>query len=227
MTALADWQAEIGGRLLVGDRPLQLKHVTPAEKAGWPITIALYRQWRVLRIRSLAPLTLARLGEHADLTIEAYIAANPGSSSFAAPDAAAFLRFAVRAHPNDPILDEIAFLEGALIRVRRPESVDSAPNPGYLTRSRRASVGRVPFPAIRLMLWLAGRGEPPAEAPGGTAVLIAPAVPGWVREASAEEARLWHWLAMDRPLGMLEPSQMDPVRTLRHANAVHYIPGGS
>lgn len=225
MTALADWQAEVGGRLLAGDRPLQIDPVTPAEKAGWPITLALYRQWRLLRIRSLAPLTLARLGEHADLVIDAYLAANPGSSSFAAPDAAGFLRFATRVHPEDPYLDEIAFLEGALIRVRRPESVDSAPNPGFLARSRRASVGRVPFPAIRLMLWLAGRGERPMEARGGTAVLIAPAVPGWVREASAEEAQLWHWLAMDRPAHLLDQSFVEPARTLRQADALRYKGG--
>jgi hypothetical protein len=223
MTPLAIWQAEVGGRLLVGDRPPQTNSRTPAEKSGWPITIALYRQWRVLRIRSLAPLTLARLGTRADLTIEAYIAANPGSSSFAGPDAAAFLRFATRVHPDDPYLDEIAFLEGALIRVRRPESVDSEPNPGYVARSRRATVARVPFPAIRLMLWLAGRAGPPAEAPSG--VLIAPAVPGWVRQASHEEAELWHWLAMDRPLHLLGHGQAEPMSTLRQANALRYKGG--
>ena len=40
MTTLADWQARVGGRLLAGDRP-EPEAGTPAQRAGWPVTLAL------------------------------------------------------------------------------------------------------------------------------------------------------------------------------------------
>jgi hypothetical protein len=221
--ALSLWQAEIGNRLLAGGRVGEpLATGTPAQRVGWPVTLALYRQWRVFRIRSLAPLTLARLAGHADLTVDAYLAANPGSTSYAAPDASGFLRFATAALPEDRHLDEIAFLEHALIRARRPESADAGPAPGYLGRSRRASLRVLPFPPIGLMLWLAGRCDRPHETPGGVPVLVAPSVGSWIRPATVTEARVWHWLAMDRPLRAAEGERAEPIRTLRAAGAVRH-----
>jgi hypothetical protein len=221
MTALADWQAEIGGRLLVGDRPVLPEPGTPAGRVGWPVTLALYRQWRLFRIRSLAPLTLVRLGERADLVVDAYLAANPGSTSYASTDAAAFLRFAGAAAPDDRYLDEITFLELALIRARRPAGADLRPASGYLARSSRATLRIVPFPAVRLMLWLAGLGDRPHETIGGVPVLIAPTVAGWVRPATTAEAAVWHWLAMQRPYHLIPGGWAEPIDTLRIAGAVH------
>jgi hypothetical protein len=219
--SLSLWQNEIGNRLLTGDLVGEPPDSgTPAQRVGWPVTIALYRQWRVFRIRSLAPLTLARLAGDADLTVEAYLAANPGSTSYAAPDASGFLRFAAAARPEDPHLDEIAFLEDALIRARRPVSADVSPPPGFLGRSRRASLRVLPFPPVTLMLWLAGRCDRPQETPGGVPVLVAPSVSSWIRPATRAEAHAWHWLARNRPEHAVEGECVEPIGTLRAAGAV-------
>ncbi len=221
MSTLSLWQEEIGSRLLTGARPDEPPGTgTPAQRAGWPVTLALYRQWRVFRIRSLAPLTLTALAGNADLIVDAYLAAHPGSTSYAAPDASDFLRFAAAALPEDPYLDEIAFLERALIRARRPAAADASPPSGYLGRSRRASLRTVPFPPVRLMLWLAGRCDRPQETSGGVPVVVAPSVSSWIRPATAAEARLWHWLAMDRPLRAVVGERAEPARTLCEAGAV-------
>lgn len=225
MSELSLWQAEIGSRLLTGARVDESPGArTPAERAGWPVTLALHRQWRVFRIRSLAPLTLARLADRADLVVDTYLAATPGSTSYAAPDASAFLRFAASAIPDDAYLAGITFLEHALIRARRPESADVKPSPGYLGRSRRASLRVLRVPPVRLMLWLAGRCDRPQETADGVPVLVAPSVSCWVRPASADEARVWHWLAMDRPLRTAGDELTEPIETLRAAGAVRHRP---
>src|SRR5256885_1910286 len=82
-------------------------------------------------------------------------------------------------------------------------------------RGRRASLRRVPFPAVRLMLWLAGRGAPPALQRGGTPVLVAPDHRGWIRPATEAEAAVWHWLAMDRPHTLAPDAWAEPIATLR------------
>jgi hypothetical protein len=219
-TALAGWQAEVGSRLLLGEHPepLARDRDTPAGRAGWPLTVALYQQWRFYRIRSLAPLTLVRLGNRAGLVVDAYLAANPGSSSYAGTDAAAFLAFAASALPEDRYLDEITFLELALIRARRPAGTDHRPQPGYFGRSRRASLRTVPYPAADLMLWLAGRADRPQETLGPA--LVAPGVPGLVRAATTGETAVWHWLAMDRPRRLAPHGWAEPTSTLRAAGAL-------
>jgi hypothetical protein len=217
MTTLSHLQAEIGARLLAGAGAPGAGTPgagTPAERAGWPVTRALYRNGRVSRIRALAPLTLARLGVHAELAVDAYLAANPG----AAAHAAGFLEFAAAARPDDRYLAEITFLELALIRVRQPEPAGGAPPAGYLGRSRLASLRTVAFPPDSLLAWLSGHGDRPVETPG--VVLVAPGVAGWVRAATEAEARVWHWLAMDRPVRGITAAMAEPVRTLRLAGAV-------
>lgn len=220
MMTLADLQAELGARLLTGTGPTAPATGTPAERAGWSTTRAMYRQRRVSRIRALAPLTLVRLGGAADLVIDAYLAANAGSTWDIGADAAGLLAFAAAARPDDAYLAEIAFLEQALIRARQPDSADVKPSPGMLARSRRASLRILPFPPDRLMRWLSGQGARPNQTPGGARTLVAPGIAGWIRPATAAEAGVWHWLAMDRPVRAVHDALADAVHTLRQIGAV-------
>jgi hypothetical protein len=227
-TRLARWQAGIGDALLTSTIPAvpvdssSSDPSTPAQRSGWAVTVALYRQWRIFRLRSVAPLTLALLAERADVIVDAYLAAHPGSSSYAAVDGEGFLRFAAAALPDDPYLMEITFLERAFIAVSRPAEMEVPPPRGLLRRSRRACLGSVPFDPHDLLLWLAGRGCRPdiGRTRVGVPVLVAPYLPAWVRVATAAEVRLWDELATDQAADAVPDQCRAAVSTLRAAGAV-------
>ncbi|NUT93561.1 MAG: hypothetical protein HOY78_16240 [Saccharothrix sp.] len=216
---LTEWQTRTGTRLLAGTGTT-LPSGTPAQRAGWPVTLALHRQWRLYRIRTLAPLTFTLLGPDAEDAVDAYFAATPSSTSYAATDAAGFLRHIAATRAQDPYFDEITFLELALLRVRRPADTDPPPPPGRLRRSTRSSARLTPFDATPLVLWLAGRRtEPPPRLADGGGTLVAPAVPGWIRRVGGREVRTWEWLATDRPQSTVGEHR-ESVAVLRQWGAV-------
>ncbi|OZM73659.1 hypothetical protein CFN78_09045 [Amycolatopsis antarctica] len=217
---LATWQRDISAALLEGAPRDAPADGTPAERSGWAITTALYRQWRVFRLRSVAPLTLAALRDQADVVVAAYLAANPGSTSYAATDAEGFLRFAVRTIPDDVHLAEIAALERDFLTARLPAEVEDPPPPGTLRRACRAGIREARFDPHRLLLWLAGRGEQPEAEPAGLKILVAPGLPGWVRVATADEVELWDSLAAGRAAGSLPAGLGEALGELVRAGAV-------
>ncbi|MEO6700266.1 MAG: hypothetical protein ABI140_19770 [Jatrophihabitantaceae bacterium] len=232
-SALASWQAAVAAAIVAppgtADEPVPSierrpssepsgapepatepeRRPTAAERSGWPVTIALYRQWRVFRLMSLAPLTIALLGQHASSLIDAYLAEDRGSTSYAARDAAGFLRYLHANSDRDPWLDQMSTLELAFLAARRPASVDPQPLPGTLVRSRRAAVLQLPFDVLSLMRWASGRGEQPE--PDPKPVLVAPKLTGWVRPASVAELDVWQQLT--------EPAAADSI-CLRFPGAV-------
>jgi hypothetical protein len=203
---LADWQRAVAATILnpssvrADDRPAMPD--TAAGRAGWPVTIALYRQWRVFRLLSLAPLTIALLGPRSEPVIDGYFAAAPGSTSYAARDAVGFLRYLRANYDLDPRQEQMSDLELAFLAARRPAAVDSEPAPGTLVRSRRASLLAVRFDVLSLIRWAAGTGPQPDPAAG--VVLVAPALDGWVRPADVEEYQLWQQL--------VDPVAAEPIR---------------
>ena len=207
MTApLADWQRAVAAAILdpssvqPDDRPTMPD--TAAGRVGWPVTIALYRQWRVFRLLSLAPLTIALLGPRSEPVIDGYFAAAPGSTSYAARDAVGFLRYLQANYALDPHQQQMSDLELAFLAARRPAGVDAEPVPGTLVRSRRASLLMVRFDVLSLIRWATGTGPQPEPAP--RVVLVAPALDGWVRPADVEEYQLWQQL--------VEPTAAEPIR---------------
>lgn len=213
MTApLADWQRAVAAAVLnqapapsdVDPAPSDVRPELPdtaAGRAGWPVTIALYRQWRGFRLLSLAPLSIALLGSRQQQVIDDYLAAEPGSTSYAARDAMGFLRYLQANHDLNPHQEQMADLELAFLTARRPAAVDPAPAPGTLVRSPRASMLRVRFDVLSLVSWATGSGPAPDPAPG--LVLTAPELAGWVRPADVEEYQLWQQLA--------EPAAAEPI----------------
>jgi hypothetical protein len=203
MTApLADWQRAVAAAVLSSSQPsIEPMPDTPAGRAGWPVTIALYRQWRVFRLLSLAPLTIALLGPAKESVIDGYLAAEPGSTSYAARDATGFLRYLRANCELNPHQEQMADLELAFLAARRPATVDPEPVSGTLVRSRRASLLTVRFDVLSLIRWATGTGPLPESAPG--LVLTAPALAGWVRPADVEEYQLWQQLA--------EPAAAEPI----------------
>ncbi|MCW2541516.1 MAG: hypothetical protein JWN95_3241 [Frankiales bacterium] len=213
---LGAWQRETAARLLTGaastpdstpdstldstpDLMSMTGHVpTPAEQVGWSTTVALYRQWRLFRIRTLAPVTVAVLGDSADLVLDSYLSATVGSTTFRADEARAFLAFVARSVPWEPHLTTALGLETALLAARRPEPGERLPRPGWIGRSNRASLIELPMNPAELLLWGAGRAPRPVT--NSTLVLVAPKLPGWFRVAAHREASLWHQHAVDRPL---------------------------
>jgi len=204
-TPLADWQRAAATAVLdpAAARPAHDQPMpdTAAGRAGWPVTIALYRQWRGFRLLSLAPLTIALLGPRSEQVIDGYLAAEPGSTSYAARDAAGFLHYLQANHDLDPHQEQMADLELAFLAARRPAGVDPEPAPGTLVRSRRASLLSVRFDVLSLIRWATGTGPRPEPAPG--LVLAAPELAGWVRPADVEEYQLWQQL--------VEPVAAEPI----------------
>lgn len=202
-TPLADWQrtvaATVLNQTLSDSQPVRPD--TAAGRVGWPITIALYRQWRGFRLLSLAPLTIALLGQDKEQVIDGYLAAEPGSTSYAARDATGFLRYVQANYDLNPIQLQMAELELAFLAARRPAAVDPEPVPGTLARSPRASLLRVRFDVLSLVRWATGAGPEPEPAAG--LVLTAPGLAGWVRPAEVEEYQLWQQL--------VEPVAAEPI----------------
>ena len=192
--SLARWQTEIAARLVDGRPPGALEADTAAGRVGWATTVALFRQWRLYRLRTQAPLTVRVLADAVDATVESYFAIERSSTSYSARDADAFLAH-VAAETAEPAIAAVARLERAFLAARRPASSEREPAAGP-TRSLRSSVFVLPYDLRSLLAWACGAEVMPT--PHASPVLVAPGVHGWSRPATDTELALW--CALERRL---------------------------
>jgi hypothetical protein len=196
-----------------------------ATTRGFALTSLVPRWWRETRARRGARLTLAALGDEAEATLAAYRREVPNFTLFYVSEGLAFAAYVERTAPCARVR-AVARFEQAMWSVRQDAAAEEAPNDATndgandATNDAANDVGASslrPHPAAAVIAFdapaepmlaalLAGA---PLPAPTGARhhVLIAPGLPRRWREATAEEARVFHCCA---PSATLEDLAAQP-----------------
>ena len=196
LAGLVSGAAGAGGGDLTADEHRWLEEQAGSD--GLLLTTEVGRWWRTFRIRSSAPLTVAALAADAPAVLDRYLDHHAEASSFFLAEAGQFLDFVAGAHeavPGPPALvTSVVALERAMLELVEagPTAPPGAgPGLGAVARHPRATMVEMASPPAATLAALLTGGRPPEPGGGPFWLLVAPGIAGFVRAATAGEARLW------------------------------------
>jgi hypothetical protein len=177
-----------------------------SDNRGFHFTVEVQRSWCELRTLNAARVTLGALPIHERRTlVKSWVQDGGGTESFFATEADVLLDYIAMRVPAGSTAAVVCRIEQAVQRAHRAPAQEAQPGPvtddTALVRGGDATLLRVPISAAAAMRAAVGPGvdeaaaRTKADAEPEFEVLLAPGISGLLREAGADEARIW-WACM-------------------------------